>query len=73
LETTRKGSVALRCPVCRAPAELRAVLTDTGFAVARAMLIDHLEHAHGVAPDDAEKQVDGLRWEHVESSGTDGE
>lgn len=55
-------SVELRCPICGAPAELRAVLTDTGFAVARAMLIDHLEHEHRVPPSEAEKRVDELRW-----------
>lgn len=54
--------VALRCPICGAPAELRAVLTDTGFAVARAMLIDHLEHEHRVPLEEAERRVDALRW-----------
>ena len=45
------------------------MLTDTGFAVARAMLIDHLEHVHGVPLSQAEKQVDALRWELVDPDG----
>ena len=61
--STVTSGVALRCPVCGAPAELRSVLTDRGFAVARVTLVAHICDAHGVEFDDAADQVDQLRWE----------
>lgn len=53
----RRLSVALLCPECGAPAELRSVLTDKGFLVARAALIAHLEDAHGHAVEQAAAPV----------------
>ena len=60
-------SVAMHCPVCGAPAELRAVLTDMGFAVARATMLAHIAEDHGVDPDEAFDCVEALDWKATEA------
>lgn len=58
----RRLAVALLCPDCGAPAELRSVLTDRGFLVARAALAAHLESEHGHAGARAAALVSRLTW-----------